>query len=252
VMFCLVGATFHWSDFGINFFQPVFVASSNFVNLNASCGHMPFIVNPDCGRAPDPVLFFVPMAMFLIPGEMFVAAWFLRRVRARRVDISTARLWLVIVGIATAIAALEFPILMLGLWAYAGPRLIPVGPGGAYNLVIVFESVFYSVVFVGLFFFQNDKGQRVVERGMDHYSTRRRKAISLMALYTCLQLATWGPGTTPVALSSFFQNGWHKMPTYLVNGMCDAPGVTGTRYGPCPGSPGVRMPGRHSLPGRSP
>ena len=59
-------------------------------------------------------------------------------------------------------------------------------------------------------------------------------------------------GNAPVILSPYvtFKG---KLPAYIINGVCDAPGVHGTRYGACPGSPGFRMPGRTThLPGRSP
>jgi hypothetical protein len=55
-----------------------------------------------------------------------------------------------------------------------------------------------------------------------------------------------------VIISAFYQGHWQETPSHLVNDVCNAPGITGTRYGTCPGDPGFRMPGRHSLPGRSP
>jgi len=41
-----------------------------------------------------------------------------------------------------------------------------------------------------------------------------------------------------------------EFPRELVNDMCDVGQTTGTRYGPCPGTPGFRMP--VSLPGPAP
>jgi hypothetical protein len=254
VMFCLAGATLHWANFGINFFQPIIMASSNFVNLNASCGHMPFIINPDCGRAADPVLFFFLMGAFMIPGEVFLATWLLHRVTGRWPGLPVSRVWMMIGGLAVMVAFLEIPILLLGFYAYGGPRWMSLtfGPGAQYNVVILFQSAVCTVAMIAFYYFRNDKGERFIERGLDHYTPRRQRVLTLLAVYVCVQLATWVPGTMPVAFVSFYQDGWPKLPAYLVNDMCDAPGVTGTRYGPCPGSPGFRMPVRHSLPGESP
>ena len=54
--FCLAGAFTMWMDPTQNFFMPVHVYSVNFVNLRSWCGHLPGVVNPDCGRKAEPVL----------------------------------------------------------------------------------------------------------------------------------------------------------------------------------------------------
>src|SRR5207249_1318745 len=51
---CLLTMVF---DSFINFYQPLWFYSSEFVNLSAPCGHAPFVVNPDCGALPWPVIF---------------------------------------------------------------------------------------------------------------------------------------------------------------------------------------------------
>jgi hypothetical protein len=113
-------------------------------------------------------------------------------------------------------------------------------------------AMFFGTV-SSVYVFRDDKGHTLVERGLERHSPRMAKAITMMALYTCFQFAIWIPGGVPSTIMSFYQDGWAKMPAHLVNDVCDVPGVaSGTRYGPCPGSPGFRMPVRHSLPGRSP
>lgn len=254
VMFCLAGATLFWADFALNFFQPVFLVSSNFVNLNTTCGHMPFVVNPDCGRAPDPLLFFFLLEAFLILACALGVSKLVGRARSHWPGISTAKLFGFVLGIGMALALVEILMLALGVWAYAGPRGISFSPGHGtqYHVFVWLETGLTFGLFSALYVFRNDKGQTLVERGLEHHTPRTRKAITMMALYASLQLVTWGPGTVPLVALSFYQDGWAKMPAHLVNDLCDAPGVEGTRYGPCPGSPGYRMPGRHSLPGRSP
>lgn len=250
VMYCLVGATIFWSDFGMNFFQPVFVASSNFVNVNNPCGHMPFIVNSECGRGPEPILFFPLVETFLVLALAIGISKLVSRARRRWPGMSTAQLFGVILAIATAFSLAEILILALGVWGYAGPRWMSFSPGHGvhYSAVVLLGTALFFGPMAALYIIRNDKGQTIVERGLEHHPPALRKAITLMALYTSVQFITWIPGDGPMILASFYQDGWSKMPAHLVNGTCDAPGIEGTRYGPCPGSPGYRMPGRHSLP----
>lgn len=250
VMFCLAGATIFWSDFGMNIFQPVFVASSNFVNVNNPCGHMPFVVNPDCGRGPEPLLFFPLVETFLILALAIGVSKLVSRARRRWPGMSSAQSFAVIMAIAFAASTLEILVLALGVWGYAGPRWMSFSPGhGAqYHAAVLLGTGLFFGLMVALYIVRNDKGQTIVERGLERHRPRFRKAIALMALYTSVQFITWIPGNGPMILFSFYQDGWPGMPAHLVNDSCDAPGVDGTRYGLCPGAPGYRLPGRHSLP----
>jgi hypothetical protein len=67
----------------------------------------------------------------------------------------------------------------------------------------------------------------------------------MLAMYSVFQLGGGGVANLPM-LSGPYSPKWEKMPAYVVNGVCDAPGFRGTRYGPCPGSPGYRMPMRET------
>lgn len=254
VMFCLCCSMILWGDVGINVFQPVYVSSSNFVNLTGPCGHMPFVVNPDCGRVPDAILMFFLLETFMLLAFSKGFARLVARWRSRRPDLTNPQLFLRMIGVAAIASLGEIVAIGLGLWTYTGPRWMSISPGsgGNYHFIILIEtSVFFAAV-AAIYVFRNDRGETIVERGLDGYPPRRRRAITCLALYAAVQLLLWGPGSTPMAIASFFQDGWRKMPAHLLNDVCDAPGVTGTRYGPCPGSPGYQMPGRHSLPGESP
>jgi hypothetical protein len=255
VMFCLVGATWFWNDFGMNIFQPVFVASSNFVNVNNPCGHIPFIVNPDCGRAPHPILFFFLTETFLVLLFAVGVSKLLSRARARWPGMSTTRQFGMVLGMGFALALTEIPIVALGVWTYAGPRWMSfsLGHGTQYSPIIWLQTGLLFGLVGALYAFRNDKGQTIVERGLEAYSPRTRTTITMLALYGAAQFLIWVPGTMPMVALSFFQDGWSRhLPAHLVNDVCDVQGTEGTRYGLCPGSPGNRMPGRHSLPGQSP
>ena len=69
-------------------------------------------------------------------------------------------------------------------------------------------------------------------------------------MYLIVQLLG-GAVANVVVITGWYGSQWREMPSYVVNDVCDAPGITGTRYGPCPGSPGFRMPTRLTgLPGK--
>ena len=96
VMFCLCGATLWWADEALNFWVPAFLPSSNFVNMNNPLGHMPGMINPDIGRAPDPLLFTIPLESAGMLLGVWLLCWLAGRIRQRRPQISTAKLLLVL------------------------------------------------------------------------------------------------------------------------------------------------------------
>jgi hypothetical protein len=255
LMFCLAGATMFWGNFGSNFFQPTFLMSSNFVNLTNTCGHMPFVVNPDCGRAPDAFLFLFLLETFGILGVAIAATPILRWARSRWPGVSTRRMVAgALVGGILLDIALEIPCVALHLWTYPAPSWMSLPLGGGFHYPFV-ESLAAGLWFgslIALRLFKDDQGHTLVERNLEAHSVRRRPGISLLATYSFFQLAIWIFASVPLWFYGPYESPWPKLPAYVVNNVCDAPGVHTTRYGPCPGSPGYRMPGRHSLPGTSP
>lgn len=259
VMFCLAGATIWWSDMGANFLQLNFLESSNWINLNNTCGHIPLIVNPDCGRLPDPLLFDVILETFGYMGLSLICAGIIRRARDRWPGISTPKLMGVVL-LSTVIFDLILEpgtVMQFELWSYTGSpaNSLSLGNGVRYAFVEILCGGICIGLFVSLRLFTDDRGRTICERGLERYSLRRQRLITFGALYGIFQFLAfvvagvpfWFVGPGPYADS------WEKLPAHLVNGVCDAPGnVPGTRFGPCPGSPGYRMPGRHSLPGESP
>ena len=253
VMFCICGATLFWADLGVNFFQPVLAISSNWVNVNSTCGHMPFVVNPDCGRVPDPILFFLLVEAFGALGAAMALGAVTRWVRRRSPGITTAKLVWILIGLSALIAG-PFEILMIALhtWTYASaPFALPLGKGMLYPILPeLLGFTCWIFIFSALRIFRNDLGQTLVERGLERHSPRVAKAITMLAMYSLMQVVTWGPATVPDFLLGVYAQPWPKLPAQIVNNACDAPGIESTRYGPCPGSPGYRMPGRTSgLPG---
>jgi hypothetical protein len=258
VMFCIAAATMFWGAGGLNVFQPNFMYTSEFINLTDPCGHLPGVVNPDCGALPFPVVFLGLLFTFGLLGiAMLIEAVVVRPARRRWPGLSNAKI-LGLILLASAVISLAEPlfIIPMHMWTYPGaPWAIHIG-GDAWRWP-VFPEYGVFILFAGLpaaiRILRDDEGRTIVERGLSHYGPRMRAVTSLLALYTLIQLVLWIPGTAPDWILGFRSTEWGKLPLSVNNGMCDQPGVIeGTRYGPCPGSPGYRMPVHGSLPGESP
>ena len=255
VMFLVCAMSMAWGTDLTNYFMPMFTFSSYWVNLNDPCGDIPILVNEDCGRVPLPIIGMPLMLSFgLLAAAMAIGAA-TERLQRRRPGLSKARQLAFIVAVACLIVLVVEPLCVrLHLWNYPGlPLAIPVdGPAWQYP---IFPEVFVFGSFIGLpaalRIFRDDRGRTLLERGLDGYGARSRTAITFLAMYAFFQFMIWGPGTAPLWPMSWYQHAWPSLPASQLNGMCDPPGGSAapTRYGPCPGSPGFRMPVPGSLPG---
>jgi hypothetical protein len=243
-MFCIAGFFTYWNDPMSNFVQPLFFNSSNWINLNEWTGNFPLVRNPDAGRMPEPVLFGLPLYLTGFLAFALILSYLLRRIRNRWPGLGWFQLILCAVGLGVLIdVALEVPMYLVGLWAYPGqPSLgLFAGTGHRYPVTEALAGGLFFGVLTAMIFFRDDRGRTVMEQGLDHLNTRRRTALTLLALIGVFNLAygidnawwvAWGLDSTA----------YHHMAPSTVAGMCDAPGISHTRYGACPGSPGYRLP----------
>ena len=253
-MLCITGLSMAWLDPFEMFFQPVFLYSSNWTNLSSWCSYIPFVINVDCSRIPEPLPFLPLIYTFGVLGCTMLAGVLIRRVRARRPNISfLAMLSIVAVFGVLFDIALEYPMMVMHLWNYPGfPDAFSL-IGGGHRLPLG-EVIGAALFWGGLSMLRNwkdDRGRTFLERGMEHVtSSRRRTVIQLFALITIGQLtllaADW-----ECAVWGLYSSPYVGLPAHVVNSVCDAGGFTNTRYGPCPGSPGYRIPLR-DLPGSVP
>jgi Spirocyclase AveC-like len=255
VIFCLAGATMFWVNWICNLFQPVFSISSQFVNLNNPCGHIPGMINPDCGRAPDPIFVFF-IETFGILGAAMVVGKLVSLGRARWPHFSTKQ-WVGVVLGSGLLLDLSFEPLAIALhlWYYPTPDWMPsIGLGGGlrYPFLEMFAAGLWFGALMALRVFKDDRGRTLFERKLDGHTKLTRQTITLLATYAYFQLIIIFVAGAPFWLMGPYEPPWPQLPKHVVNNLCDAPGVEGTRYGPCPGSPGYFMPVRGSLPGKSP
>lgn len=250
-MLCIGGASAFWLDPVANFFQPVYVISSNWTNVGSWCSQVPFIVNDDCGRVPEPIVF---MGLLYLTGFVVTGAAMgvvIRWARRRMPNLTTPRLIMGICALSVVVDLLvEYPAIYLHLWNYPSNSnaIALFGHNVKYPFVLAVGAIIGWGSVAVLRNFTNDRGETVIERGMERFSPRRRTIVSVLCVVAYMNLMVLTVDLV-LALGGPYSSEWRGLPAYVVNGACDtADGVASdTRYGPCPGSPGYRFPGRSDL-----
>ncbi len=246
-------AALFWDPFG-NFVQPAFFYSSNWLNVNSWTGFAPLVVNPDASRLPEP-LFICLVYPFGLLGFAMIMNGVMRAYRRRRPGASN----LSVLGVGSLAGfllgmILEAPMFLMHLWSLPGaPAAFSMfGNNHRYAAVEYLTTGFVFAGWGAVRWFRDDSGRAFTERGFDRLAPGRRTAASLLAtvgwccaLLLGLQLI--------VNLFAFRADPYPAgFPRHLVNGMCDVGATTGTRYGPCPGSDGFRLPTPGTLGGSAP
>lgn len=256
VLFCICGATGVWADLNVNFIAPGVLISSNWVNLNSMCGYTPGVVNPDCSRAPDPILFFGLLFTFGLLTLAIMLGKYMDWLRARKPHWSKAKLALALfVTIMVIDGVFEMAIVPFGLWTYPpGPLSFPVGNGYHFETFEWAAGACFLGVPAFIRIFKDDRGRTIVEQGIDYMPYALQKITTFLSMFLLFQIGFFILGAGPAWIYHQFQDPYEKVPAYVANDICDIPGVSeNTRYGPCPGADGWRMPGRSSdLPGSNP
>lgn len=224
-----------------NWITPAWLYSSNWLNLNDWFAHAPLALNPDHGRMPWPI--FPVLVGYSFWGLAFAALdnAVMRRVRRRRPGIGPAGLVAVAFASAGTTTVVAFGVFKLLDLMHA--------PGFRATFLADNEFAFFfwsgGIVFGAiacLRFFLDENGLALPERGTEGMSPSRRTVVSLLATIATCQLvviAGWGLLSVPATL---YSAPYPETPAHLINGLCDAPGITGTEYGPCPGGDGFRVP----------
>lgn len=240
--FCLAWFTLYWIDPALNMVSPIWMYSSNWVNVANWCGHMPLVRNVDCGRLPEPVLFLWPLYTFGFLAFVIGMNVVMAGAKRRRPTLSTAKLVLLAVaGGAVVDLLLELPMYHLHLWGFPGsPHELAIMDGtNRYPLVQILFGIMVFTPCALLRYCKDDRGRVITERRLEAYSPRVRTITSTLAVYGFTTIVGVVVTLGSVA-AGFYADPYPKMPAHLVNGMCDSPGISGTAYGPCPGGDGKK------------
>lgn len=235
--------TMFWDPM-VNWMQPNFMYSSNWLNLNTWTGYAPGVVNPTASLMPQPVFI-----MLIYPFGLLAFAMVLNKAMAwaKRTWPRMSALELVVfayvVGGVLAMA-LEAPMFLTHAWGLPGApdTLALFDDDHRYAWAEYVTTAIVFATFGCVRFFKNDKGQTVAERGLEGFRPAARVVISILATTAMFWMSMWALLLVqiPAGLhASPYPDGY---PRHLINDLCDVHADQETTYGPCPGTPGFRMP----------
>jgi len=236
--------TLFWDPM-VNWMQPNFFYSSQWINVNTWTGYAPGVVNPTASQMPQPIVFIGLIYPFGLLGFSMVLNKGMSAARSRWPELSNAGLIaLTFVGGLSLGLLLEAPMFLMNLWGLPGaPRALALFDNN--HRFAWAEYVTTTIVFTTMGcvrFFRNDKGQTIAERGLQNLSAAARAVVATLATVTLFAMAMW------VLLLIQIPAGLHAAPypqgypKHMINDLCDVQPGMHTEYGPCPGTPGFRMP----------
>ncbi|MET4426818.1 spirocyclase AveC family protein [Mycolicibacterium sp. 624] len=164
--------TSYWVDTAANYFNHVYTINPVLVNFGSWNNYLPFWGSPNAEHLAEPFLLFIPIYCFgiVLPAVGFCAL--MRYIRGRRPGIGNLRLVGVIYAIAVGAMFILDGIIYVrtGMYVFAGtlPSLtIFQGEFYQYPLYQPFICAFlYWVAPATIYFFRNDRGETLIERGL--------------------------------------------------------------------------------------
>lgn len=232
-------ATAYWQDPLINYVRPSFSYNSHFYNHGSWCELVPGWLMPNGSKMPEPLLFGLGAYAFVIPVTALICAFAMRT--AKRLRPATTNFQLILVALVTMFwcdLVTEGLLVATHLYAYLGSiHSLSLFPGTLHQFPL-YESVLGggTVAATGsLFYFRDDKGNTLVERGLQNLRIQRG-ATALRALaisgFVNMVVLTY---TILYIFLNLQMDAWPtEVPSYLRNGLCGP----GTEVAcPAPGVP---------------
>jgi hypothetical protein len=235
-MLIALAAAVFW-DTLLWFDAPVWLYSENWLNLNDWWGHAPLATNPVAGAAPMPVLMQLGMYIGFPFAGLLASSALMRRAQARWPRLTTPALF----GITTLIVIPTFVfgsylLNVLHLWSSgdAKPFLLT-GVDWRMSIGEPLWAVPWALALLVLWYFRDQHGRALTERGLDRLSARTRSAVSLLATIAYVSLASIVLETAMIiGLHVITPQPYPHLPKSLLGEVCEAPGWDSTVYGPCP------------------
>ncbi|MCX2930090.1 spirocyclase AveC family protein [Mycobacterium sp. CVI_P3] len=239
--------TLFWDPM-VNWMQPNFMYSSQWLNVNTWVAQAPGVVNPTAGLMPQPV-FIMLIYPFGLLGFAIIINHGMRLVQRRFPQISTFALMAFAYGYGLILGGcLEAPTFLSNLWGLPGApadfSLFSNGQRYAWAEYLTTGIVFTT--FAAVRYFKNDKGETIVERGLQSFRPAAKTVVTVFATIAVFAMSMWALLLVQIPAGLHASPYPDDYPAHLINGLCNIPGnpnsTVPTAYGPCPGSPGFRMP----------
>lgn len=244
----LIGAfsmIFFW-DMGMNFSSTVLFYNSYLFNRGAwNLGSWPGWLSPDANALPEPILVTIPGYVALVFSQALVVCWALRKIKARRPNLSFFEVvGIVVVSLTVIDSIIEIFLIRTGVYAYPGVIRAVTLFAGQRDQFPMTEGFLFGGLGVGatalLSFYRDDTGKTWAERGIEQVrlGSAGKQWVRFFAVFGFIHFFFIILYTVPNIFISLntdpFPTGY---PSYLENGMC----VYGINGDQCPG-PGVMIP----------
>ncbi|TAM67455.1 MAG: spirocyclase, AveC family [Mycobacterium sp.] len=241
---CIAGLSAYWLDPFYNFFVPMNLYSSNFVNVGSWCSHAPFVINKACSGSPEPVLVIgsIYLVGFLVCAML--GCGLLRIVKARYPSASMARMLVALASFAIiADLLIDGVSSQLNLWNQFIPAGLNIATAARpFPVTLPLSAILFFGAPTLARYVRDDRGATIFERGLDHLRPRTRNAVSFLSLVGYMQLMVAVTILVTIAPVGLYANNSPTYPAHIINGQCDIGSVRGSAYGPCPGTPGFMAP----------
>ncbi|MCV7412423.1 spirocyclase AveC family protein [Mycobacterium florentinum] len=239
------GMVFFW-DMSMNYTSVSLLYNSHLVNRGAwANGSWPGWVSPDANRLPESLFITIPGYVALVFSQVMFVLWMLRKIKARWPKFRpAASVAFIFVGLVVVDTIIESMLLRTEIYAYPGAiRAITLFAGHTYQVPLS-ETVLFGGIALGaiacLSHFRDDRGQTVVERGLDkiRVGPKSKQLIKFLAIFGAVHLSFLVLYMVPQQWFAVHSGPFPAdYKSYMINDMC----ASGSDGKTCPG-PGVPMP----------
>lgn len=227
-MFCIAFFTVTWQDPILNIFQPWFNYNGYFINWGTWLAEMPFRVVPRPQFLVEPLVMDAPTYIWLVFGMAVVGSVIMRQAKTRWPQLGT--FGVIAVCFVTFVVfdfIFEPPFMLLGLWVYPGSIKSMTLFHGHYYQFPLYEPLIASMwwtAFASIRYFKNDRGQTLMERGIEHIrgGERKRTGLRMLACVGIVNVAFLAYNI-PAAFLGLYADEWPEdivKRAYFTTGYC--------------------------------
>lgn len=222
-------ALIEWQDPLCNYVKDWGSYNTNLVQWGSWVEQIPGWMSPNGSRFAEPLLVMVPIYVWAVFGFTILGCWALRKVKARFPTMGTVGI--IVTAYAMFIVVdfvLETIWMRTGIWAYPGG-----GPGhvffaGTRYQFPIHESLLWGgawASFTLLRYFRNDRGETLVERGIEDVRGGEKKKLALrfLALFGAVNVLYLGLYNIPMSAVVMHNTSWSpgvEKVTYMNDYLC--------------------------------
>jgi hypothetical protein len=238
-----------WQDPLTNYFQHHIAYNSEALNWGSWLERIPGSLVPNGSLFPEGVLFATNWYAVGVFGGIVVANALMRRIKERWPRLGPmGLLGALFITMVVVDVLLEIPYTRLGIYSFAGAIEGWTLFHGHYYQFPIYEALLWPfcwTVMTAIRYFRNDRGQSILERGIDEVriGPGKKVVVRFLALFAGMNLCFLLLYNLPIMLISLHSSAWPQdvvERSYFTNGLCGP----GSEYA-CSG-PAVPIPTRRS------